>query len=213
MSRIVDLTHWLRPGQPVYPGDPEVERSPHDVLAVAGYNTSRLAFGSHAGTHLDAPRHFFDDGKTVGEIPLAKLCGPACMIDLAPGGSLPPGTELDVARFGPYARRFHPGARVLYRTGWEERYGTPEFFTDQPSLTPDAARWMAECGIALLGMDTPSPAGDPEQVHRILLGAGIVIVEALAGLARLPEQFTFAALPPRFADLDGAPVRAVAWVE
>lgn len=215
MSKLIDLSHPLEHGQPGFPGDPALTIAPHDTTASAGYNTTRLSMSSHQGTHLDAPLHFFDDGRTLDELDPERCYGPASLIDLAPGGSLEPNTALTPEAFQPQAELFQPGARILYRTGWDSRFPRAEFFSGYPSLTAAAARWIASRRIALLGMDTPSPSQDWLEIHQILLApeAEIVIVESLANLAKLPPRFTFIGFPLKIKGGDGSPVRAVAWVE
>jgi len=213
MKQLIDLSHPLRDGLPNFPGDPQLRIRPHATIPAQPCNVAELTLSSHQGTHLDAPRHFFAQGRTVDEIPLERFHGPATVVDLAPGGALPPATPLTVEHFRPHARRFRPGARVLYRTGWDRRFGDPIFFRDFPTLTLDAARWIAARRIGLLGMDTPTPSREFEACHHILLGPGaeIVIVEGLAGLERLPARFTLSAFPLRIAQGDGSPIRAVAF--
>ncbi len=215
MRRFIDLTHPLEQGQPSFPGDAEMTIAPFATIASHRCNTTRFTMGSHQGTHLDAPFHFFEDGATVDQIDLERLCGPARLLDLAPGGALEPGARLTPESFEQHAELFQPGARVLYRTGWDQRFGGAEFFEGYPALTPEAARWIASRGIALLGMDTPSPSDDWLPVHQALLGpgAGIVIVESLANLHRLPAQFTFIGFPLKLKGRDGSPIRAVAALE
>lgn len=215
MPRLIDLSHQLYHGQPSYPGDPVLELTVHQTVASGGAAVTRLAMGSHQGTHLDAPTHLFADGRTVDAIPLEYLFGPARLVDLAPGGALEPRTPLGVERFAPHAEAFQPGARVLYRTGWERRFGEADYFVDFPALTLEAAEWIAERRIRLLGMDTPSPGEPWRECHQALLRADreIVIVENLANLARLPEQFTWIGFPLPLAGCDGSPIRAVAWCE
>ncbi len=211
--RLIDISHPLTDGQPCFPGDPVPRIKPFSSLAEAGYNTTRFAMGTHQGTHLDAPFHFFRDGITVDKIPLDTLYGPAEFVDLAPGGELGKSATISRQMLQAHSQSFHDGARVVYRTGWDQYIGRNEFYQSFPSLTPEAAQWMVDQGIQLLGMDTPSPAEDFEEVHKILLGAGVVIVEALANLASLPQQFTLAAFPLKFKGRDGSPVRAVAIVD
>jgi len=93
-------------------------------------------------------------------------------------------------------------------------FGRPEFFSKFPTVTLDAARWIASRGIALLGMDTPTPSVDWMECHHLLLGNGveIVIVEGLANLERLPPVFTFIGFPLNIKGRDGSPIRAVAVV-
>jgi kynurenine formamidase len=210
---LIDLSHPLIDGQPCYPGDPPPEIKPFNLLAEAGFNTTRLSMGTHQGTHLDAPFHFFRDGMTVDRIPLETLYGPAELADLAPGGRLGQGAAISRQMLEAHGQSFYEGARVIYRTGWDQHFGREEFYQSFPSLTPDAARWMVDQGIRLAGMDTPSPAEDYEEVHQILLGAGVIIVEALANLGSLPQRFTLAAFPLRFEGRDGSPVRAVGIVD
>ena len=215
MARFVDLTHALCGGQAGYPSDPELRIRRVHTLASAGYNVAEISFSTHQGTHLDAPYHFFDNGSTVDAIPLERLCGPAALVDLAPGSALATQTMISPAMLAGHAAAFAPGARVLCRTGWDRRWGAPDYYSAHPWFTLEAARWIASRGIALLGLDTPSPSVDELEVHRVLLGrsAQIVVVESLCHLDRLPPRFTLLCLPLRLAGCDGSPVRAVAWLD
>jgi kynurenine formamidase len=215
MTRFIDLTHALADGLPNFAGDPQLRIRAHHAMPEKPCNVIELTLSSHQGTHLDAPFHFYREGRTVDEIPLERFFGPASLIDLAPRGALAPATPLGVEHFRPHEHVFRPGARIVYRTGWGAYFGTPKFFTDFPTLTVEAAQWMAGKGIALLGMDTPTPGTDFVGCHLALLAPGveIVIVEALAGLERLPAHFTLAVFPLKIKAGDGAPIRAVALVE
>lgn len=214
-TRFIDLSHAIGDGSPSFPGDPACVIERHAAMPGAPCNVLKLTMSSHQGTHLDAPYHFYPTGRAVDEIRLDRFFGPAVLVDLAPGAALPPKTSLTVDHFVPHEGLFTPGARVLYRTGWDRQVGRPEFFTDFPSLTVEAARWIAERRIDLLGMDTPTPSVDFLECHLALLAPGleIVIVESLAGLDRLPRRFTLAAFPLKLRRGDGSPVRAVAMVE
>ncbi len=209
---LIDLSHSLENGVPSFPGDPGYETIPHATHEKDRLSVTRLAMGSHQGTHLDAPYHFYSDGKKIDEMSLEPFFGPARLLDLAPDGEIPANTELDVDIFSAHEKFFQPGARVIFRTGWETKFGTDAFFTDFPSMTPAAAEWIAETGISLLGMDLPTPGKDAWGTHLPLLKSGveIVIVEALRNLHKLPETFTFVAFPIKLKGMDGAPVRAVA---
>ncbi|MGD9127255.1 MAG: cyclase family protein [Planctomycetia bacterium] len=212
---IIDLSHPLEHGQPVFPGDPEIEVVECGDLASCGYHITRLGMSTHQGTHLDAPFHFYDDGATVDQIPLEKLYGPAMLVDLAAGDELPSKTPITVDMLTPHESKFSPGAKVVCRTGWDRKFGTPEFFTDGPSFTIEAIQWITARRIDLLGMDMPSPSEAWQEAHQTLLkpGAEIVIVESMANLDRLPEQFMLAVFPLRITGRDGSPVRAVGIVD
>ncbi len=212
MTKLIDLSHALEHGQPNFAWDPKISVIPHNTVKSIGYNITQVTFSSHQGTHLDAPFHFFDDGKTVDQIALDRFYGPATLVDLAPGSSLKAKTPLTVEMFKPHAKHFRRGAKIIYRTGWSRKFGTPEFFSDYPTLTLDAARWIASKRIGLLGMDTPTPSNEWMECHHILLKRGleIVIVEGLKNLEKLPKQFTFIGFPLKLKGRDGAPIRAVA---
>ncbi len=212
---LIDLSHPLEHGQLNFPFDPKISVLVHNTIDSIGYNMSQISMATHQGTHLDAPFHFYDEGKTIDQMPLDQFYGPATLVDLAPGGYLEAGTPLTVETFEPHADAFQPGARIIYRTGWDRMFGDPRFFSDFPTLTPDAARWLASRGIAMLGMDTPTPSTDWKEVHLILLAADveILIVEALAHLEKLPAHFTFIGFPLNIAGRDGSPIRAVAVVD
>lgn len=213
--KLIDLSHPLEHGQLTFPWDPKISVLPHNTVSSIGYNITQISMSSHQGTHLDAPYHFYDNGKTIDQIALDRFYGPAHLLDLAPGGQLEAKTPLTVEMFKPHAKKFCPGAKIIYRTGWSRRFGTPEFFTEFPTLTLEAARWIAARRIGLLGMDTPTPSADWKECHLILLkkGVEIVIVESLVHLEKLPPRFTFIGFPLNIRGRDGAPIRAVAIVD
>ena len=211
MSRMIDLSHPIEDGQAAFPPDPPIRIETTRTVESDGFFLSEIFLSSHHGTHLDAPYHFLPEAATLDQIPLERFYGPCRLVDLAPGGNLPPKTTLTLDMLTPHADSFIQGGRVLLRTGWYERYGTPEYFTELPSLTAEAARWIAATGIVLLGMDMPTPSlGEPVAVHHALLGADIVVVEGLTNLHSLPAEFDFIGFPLNFRGRDGSPIRAVA---
>jgi len=215
MAELIDLTHPLEHGQPNFPFDPKLSVLVHNTVESIGYNITQISMSTHQGTHLDAPFHFFDDGRTLDQMPLDWFFGPAALIDLAPGSALRAKTPITVEMLAPHADQFTPGARIVYRTGWDRAFGSAEFFSEFPTLELSAAQWIAERKIRLLGMDTPTPGVQWLEVHHALLAKGveIVIVEGLCGLERLPERFTLAAFPLNIKGRDGSPIRAVGIVE
>jgi kynurenine formamidase len=206
--KFVDRTHPLRDGQSSFPGDPALSIAPHATIQKNRCNVSRIAMGSHQGTHLDALYHFVPDGKPLDQMPLDWFYGPATLLRLPKR----PREEITVADLKPFQERLTPGARVIYETGWHRHYGQPDYFADFPSLTQEAAAYLTKRRIRLLGMDTPTPSRDYYEVHHLLQQkpAEIVIVESLANLDALPEDFLFIGFPLRFDGGDGSPIRAVA---
>ncbi len=215
MAKFIDLSFPLEHGQLNFPFDPKISVIVHNTIESIGYNMTQFSMATHHGTHLDAPFHFYDDGKTVDQIPLERFHGPATLIDLSPGAHLEAKAPITPAMFEPYADKIQPGARVIYRTGWDRAFGTPAYFSDFPSLTVEGAQWLADKRIGLIGMDTPTPGVQWKEVHWTLLAQGVevVIVEGLTRLDQLPAQFTFSAFPLNIKGRDGAPCRAVAIVD
>lgn len=202
----IDLTLPLRPGMTVYPGDPPVAFLSHCTLDADGFRVTAVRLGTHAGTHVDAPAHFLEGGGGVDALPLAGLVGPARVIDLT---DLPPGAEIRRERLGAVA----PGERLLLRTDWGQQFGEAGYFEEFPSLAVETILEVAEAPAALLGLETPSLCSDhtaDAAAHRRLLGAGIVIIEGLTGLAQLSERVALVALPLRLTGLDGSPCRVIA---
>lgn len=199
---IFDLTLPLRPGMPVYPGDPEVRFTRFRDHQADGYQVTGLSLGSHSGTHLDAPRHFFPAGATLGDYGIERFVRPGVVLDCRPpDGATDASWSIDAAYL---AERLQldplpEGGFVL-------------LWTEGALLTVDAALLLLEAGASMVGTDSPSLDADPHPVHRLLLGHGILLAENLHGLGMLgPGRVTCAFLPLASVDADGAPVRAVAW--
>jgi kynurenine formamidase len=206
-GRIVDLSQPVGAGTPVYPGDGPVRVA---ILDQASVNLSRIDLCVHTGTHMDAPFHFFNDADTIDCIPLDRCVGPARLIDLrgiAAGGEIRR-EHLEKRLNAP----LHAHAAVLH-TGWSKQWGAPRYFSDHPCLAADAAQFLVDCGVHLVGVDMPSVDRAPYPAHRILLRAGVPIVENLTNLDAIgADLFRIVVLPLKLAGRDGSPVRAVAIV-
>ena len=207
MRRIVDLTQTL---QGTMRGvEIEVTKS----LAQDGWNALALKLYSHAGTHMDAPRHFLDDGSTIDAVDLARCIGPARVLDLT---DLAPGALITVADLARWAEKIATGDRLLFKTGWSARAEQGERRTGFSRISAALAEWLVERGVALIGVEPPSVAdvddlAELTEVHRTLLGGGVVIVEGLTNLDALRSEVVhLIALPLKIAGGDGSPVRAVA---
>ncbi len=209
--KLIDLSHAMRDGQPSFPGDPVLQIAAHSTIEKQRCNVSRLAMGSHQGTHLDALYHFIPDGKRIDQMPLDWFYGPATLLRIPK----PARSEITVADLKPFEERLVPGARVIYETGWQSHYGQANYFSDFPSLTQEAAAYLAGRRLRLLGMDTPTPSRNYYEVHHLLQQkpAEIVIVESLANLDAVPENFLFIGFPLHLENGDGSPIRAVALIE
>lgn len=206
-GRIVDLSQPVCAATPVFPGDGAVRFT---ILDQTSVNVSRIDLSVHTGTHMDAPYHFFDNAATIDHIPLDRCMGPARLVDLRSLGAGCAIRREDIERRcdGPLAAH----AAVLH-TGWSQQWGTPCYFSDHPCLAADAAQFLVDCGVRLVGVDMPSVDRAPYPAHHILLGAGVPIVENLTNLEAIrANPFQIVVLPLKLAGLDGSPVRAVAIV-
>jgi arylformamidase len=211
MSRFIDLSHPLVDRAPAFPNDPKFAVIAHGAVATHGYNISQIVTGTHQGTHLDAMFHFFDDGRTLDQMPLDWFFGPACVLRIPK----PANGEITADDLWAHEAKLTPGAKVIVNTGWHHHFGQPDFFTAFPSFTLEAARYLAGRKIRLLGMDIPTPGKQWLELHHILLAkeVEIVVVESLANLDALPDRFTFTGFPLNIAGRDGSPIRAVAICE
>jgi arylformamidase len=204
--RILDISVPVVNGGLVYPGNPEIRIEPHSELARgASSNLSRISFGSHTGTHVDAPRHFFEAGSAVDQLPLDVLIGPARVI------AVPDGVTSVTA---PLLHEHDLGGveRLLIRTRNSGYIREQEFRRDFAYVAPDAAAHLVSVGVRLVGVDYLSVEqfrSGHHQTHRTLLEHGVVIVEGLDLSAVQPGMYELCCLPLRLEGLDGAPARAV----
>lgn len=205
---IYDISVPVRSGGVVYPGNPTISITAQQAIAQgAGANVSRVDFGSHTGTHVDAPKHFFDDGAGVDALPLDVLMGPARLI--AMDDSVKSVGEAELR-----AQDLRGVTRLLIRTrnsAWLTS-GSSEFHPDYTFVAPDGAAYLVSLGVKLVGVDYLSVEqfhSGHHRTHRTLLGAGVVIVEGLMLTEPPPGNYDLRCLPLRLTGLDGAPARAV----
>ena len=209
MLRLVDLSFDIYDRAPTFSTDPKTAVIEHLRIEDLGYNMTQLLLSTHTGTHLDAPFHFLDDGRTVDRLDLRRGFGPAWVLDFSRKAAK---EEITVAELERYADSTGPGSRLIFRTGWDRVYPDPRYFTDMPALSVEACRYLAGRRVACVAIDTPSVNwSDYATAHRLLLGAEVLIVESLRGLERLQgDRAILLALPLRIRGRDGSPCRAVA---
>ncbi len=211
--KVYDLTHVISSDTMVYPGTEPALLTTANTLQKDGFRETLLHMSSHTGTHMDAPAHMTAQGQCLDEKDVARFLGRAWVLDCSPLG---PGGQITEEML-----RAIPGLEeaefLLLHTGWDRHWDSPDYFGDFPVLTLPAARYAASLGLKGIGVDAMSV--DPMDstafpVHHVLFSHDMVSVENLRGLGQLCGQaVTFAALPLHFQQADGAPVRAVAWVD
>lgn len=206
MTRIYDISTPVQAGGVVYPGNPEITIEAQQAISSgAGANVSSVSLGSHTGTHVDAAKHFFDDGQTVDRIPLDRLIGRAILLafddDLMSIGA----ADLERQEIGSHTR-------VLLKTRNSSLLRRPEFVKDYTYLAPDGADYLVRRGVELVGIDYYSIEqfhSGHHRTHLTLLEKSAVIVEGLDLSEPPPGEYELICLPLRLAGLDAAPARAV----
>ena len=205
---VLDLTHPLCEGMPVYPGTESPMFRQANTVAQDGFAETLITMVSHTGTHIDAPAHMLAGGPTLDQLGAEHFVGRACVLDVAGR------TTIDEAFLEAQAARVAGCAFVLFHTGWDQYWGQECYFTGFPVLSPEAAQWLASQGLKGVGFDAISvdPVGSAEfQNHFVFFRAGMICIENLTGLeALVGQQFLFSCLPLALAQADGSPVRAVA---
>ena len=199
--RVVDLSHPIRPGIPLWPGDPPVEFETVAGIEHDGYYLRRFAMGEHSGTHLSAPAAFYAGGAGPDDLPADALIAPAIVIDISAAAARNPDYALTIDDIAQWERRHGPiptASLALLYAGWQQRWAEPERFINAdgagimhtPGFGTDAARYLLEQrGAAGLGSDTPGvdPGIDAElSVSRLALAQTGIVLECLNNLDRLP---------------------------
>lgn len=195
--KIIDITRPLSEGVLIYPGDvsPVFRQENH-----GHYFVTDLHLSTHTGTHIDAPLHYLKNGAAIDTIPLSNVVGMCRVLDVSRAGTLITANHLQ--------GRVEGIERLLLKTSFS---GIDRFCEMYPSLTADAARFIAGCNMKCVGIDSPSIESYEcdGTVHRELLSHGCTIVELL-DLSSIEEgDYFLVALPLRFTGLDGSPARVV----
>jgi arylformamidase len=203
--KIYDVTVALAEDLVGYPGDPPVriERLKEIARDEATYNLSSYSFGSHAGTHIDAPSHLLENGLSVDNLPLEMLIGRARVVEV----TAPRIDEQVLQEFD-----FTTDMRVLFKTRNSYLWGRSEFVQDYVHITLEAARFLIKEGIKLVGIDYLSvDKFDSRELetHREFLSAGAIIIEGLDLREVEPGDYELLCLPLKVKDGDGAPARVV----
>ncbi|MNJ43990.1 Kynurenine formamidase [compost metagenome] len=200
---IIDLSHLIVDGMPVFPGDEETVLLHSKRFEKDHYNNHQLSINMHAGTHIDGPMHLTDSNVYLNELPLDNFIGEGCLLDVTGQSTIHYREE--------YERAIKPGQIVLLHTGHSRYFGDARYFTDYPVLTLDFAKLLIRKQVKMIGIDTPSPDKHPFDIHKYLFEHRIPIAENLTNLELLVnvKSFEIIALPLHIKS-DSSPARIIA---
>lgn len=197
-----DITRELGRETPPYLGDSPFAARQEGTVSTTGSNTRRLEMSSHTGTHVDAPRHFFDEGKALGDFPIERFMPTALVVEVD--------AEVAIEASDLEGLDTAPDEALLLKT--HNSLMSLESFDEQwVHISADAARWIVKHGISLVGLDTYSvDAFDDrdQKAHHVLLGADVLILENIVLRDVAPGRYSLSCLPLRLKDADASPVRA-----
>jgi kynurenine formamidase len=216
---LVDVSHVVEHGMVTYKGLPAPlvcdflsrEQSRSHYAPGTEFHIGRIEMVANTGTYLDSPFHRYANGKDLSQLPLERL---ANLQGVVVPADLTKGRAVSRAAFESHDLR---GKAVLVRTGWDAHWRTDQYFEGHPFLTRDAAEYLLDAGVALVGIDSlniDDTADLSRPVHSLLLAAEVPIVEHLSGLRALPgDGFRFFAVPVKVKGMGTFPVRAFGIVE
>ena len=203
--KLYDATLTIHEEMPVFPGDPPFKTKPVSRIGTGdGFNLSTITMGTHLGTHVDPPAHFIDNGATVDQIALKTLVGPGVVADLRGCAQIDRQVLVQAALVD--------CKRILLKTDNGALLAGPSFQSAGVYLTEDGARYLVDSGARLVGIDclsieNPDSPGSP--VHRLLLEAGVLVVEGVH-LVDIPAgDYEIFCLPLKIKGADGAPARVI----
>ncbi len=208
VPRYYDITVATHPELPVWPGGPSFQLWQSATMANGSVcNVSNLTMCVHTGTHIDAPLHFVDQAGTTAEIPLEQLIGPCHVVSLL-GREQITAADLISLNIPPETKK------LIFQTDNSRLWENPAhaFYENYCALTADAAEWLRDFGVHLIGIDYLSVSlyrDPPEIVHRILLEANIVLLEGLNLTDVPPGLYRVFCLPFKILNSDGSPSRVV----
>ena len=220
---VIDLSYDIEEGMTTFNSywHPLVSINKIGRLNFEGRNTSKISLGSHTGTHVDAPTHFIKNGTTIEQVPISKLFGKVSIIDFSYLKENECVTKEMLQSFSLFKK-------VLFSFGWGKYWNTKKFYKGYPFFSKEAAGYLVELNLDLVGMDTPSPddsrvtlSGDflgsdlDSPIHKIFLKNNIVLLEYVANLDKICDfqDWNIVVLPMKIKGADGAPARAFIYKE
>ena len=213
MTTLTELSHHISDRQQVFPGHPSVRIKNWKTLSANGRSVQEISLGNHTGTHMDTPSHFFKEGACITAIPPERLFGEALVLDYTEKRRGDKITQSDlVDKNVTFPRK----AIVLLNTGWDRLFRNKEYLLDYPCLSLDAAEYLADGKINIIGMDFPSPGPvgqEGDEIHKLLLQNDILLIESMKNLDNVKTKDKILAAPLAVKNCSGSPCRVFAFPE
>ena len=195
---------------PIYaePNRPSIKKV--STVEENGYQETFLSMFSHNGTHIDSTKHMNAKGKTLDLLEVDNFVGKAVLIELENKQTI----ELEYLK--EYKDKIDSCDFIIFKSGWDKYWGESKYYEKYPTLSKEAAKYIANTNTKGIGIDmlsVDSYDSTDFAIHHILFEGGKLIVENLINLDKLPQEFLFIAAPLKYNDADGSPIRAMAIVD
>jgi kynurenine formamidase len=204
----IDLTHTLKNNITVYPGTIGPTFEEGNTIAKDGFAELTMTMCTHTGTHMDAPCHIIQNTKSLDEFPMEKFIGKAIVLDCSQISSI----SLNFLKLK--EAEIKEKDFILFYTGWQDKWNTPNYFDEFPTLTTEAVEWLLTFNLKALGFDAISVdrlADNNLPNHHLLLNKEILIIENMMNLDKLiNKDFELNCIPLKIQKADGSPIRAFA---
>lgn len=215
MMKVIDLTHTIMENMPVYPGTDPPIFEPGSTYEKDGFKETKITMFTHTGTHMDPPAHLYPGRTTLDSFPADQFIGKALVIDCR---DLEEGDAITMRQLEPYGEKAEQTDFLLFELGWDKRWGTDAYFGDYPCLDDAVMDYILAgsykgIGFDVIGLD---PIADENLTRhkKLFREKDIVNIENLCNLDQCGDGlFWFGCFPIKLEDCDGAPIRAMAWME
>ena len=213
--KVIDLTHVIESNMPAYPGTEPPALEPANTYEKDGFKETKVSMYTHTGTHIDPPAHLFQGRTTLDAFPPEQFIGKALVIDCT---SLNEGESITADHLSRYGEKADMADFLLFRLGWDERWGTDAYYGDYPCIDDSEIEYILAgdfkgIGFDVIGLD-PIADEDLTRHKKLFKEKDIINIENLCNLGSCgTELFWFSCFPLKITDCDGSPARAVAWFE
>lgn len=212
--KIIDLTHTVTNDITIFPGGEQPDNHVISTVAVNGWKETRLHMNSHNGTHMDAPAHVLEDGTTLDKIDVVNFVGMAALVDCTSVGE---GEEIGLELIEKNKDIIDNAEFIIFKTNWSKYWNSDKYLGEYPIISDEVVDFIISSkkkGIAFdtISVDPINSSTLPK--HHKILSNNILVFENLTNLDAVDNNlFVFCALPLKFENADGAPIRAIAMID